>query len=143
MPGIDNCKVSEDPLLVQELIDLVKDDGAGAISTFLGTTRNVFEDKQVKTLSYEGYVPMAEKMLYQIIAEAREKWSLINCAIHHKIGEVPVGETSVIVVVSSKHRRASLEACHFLIDELKARVPIWKKEIFVDGTAIWKENCHC
>jgi molybdopterin synthase catalytic subunit len=77
----------------------------------------------------------------KIIGEMREKWDLKNVAVFHRLGSVPVGETSVSIGVSSVHRREALEAVAYCIDELKARVPIWKKEVYQDGTS-WKQNAE-
>ena len=113
----------------------------GAISSFIGTTRNSFQGKRVAMLSYEGYVPMAEKELLKLCIAASSQWDITKIAIVHKLGDCPVGDASVIIVASSPHRRASLEAVSFLIDELKATVPIWKREIYEgDEGSVWKEN---
>ena len=113
----------------------------GAVSSFVGTTRNSFKGKQVVMLSYEGYVPMAKKELFIICNDASNRWEVSKIAIVHKLGNCPVGDASVIIVASSPHRRASLEAVSFLIDELKATVPIWKREIYEgDEESVWKEN---
>ncbi|CAI2165599.1 1725_t:CDS:2 [Funneliformis geosporum] len=141
MTNKDFVKLTSEPLILQDIVDLVKDDGAGAISTFNGTTRNTFEGKSVIRLEYESYVPMAEKVLLNIISEARTKWNLIKTAIFHRTGIVPVGETSVIVAVSSAHRKESLHAVEWLIDHLKEKAPIWKKEVYSDGS-VWKENAE-
>ncbi|KAF9585000.1 Molybdopterin synthase catalytic subunit [Lunasporangiospora selenospora] len=145
----DIIKITEDIISLEDTVNLVKDPKAGAISTFSGTTRDNFEDKEVKTLSYEAYIPMAEKSVQSLITEARQKWEdLIHIAIIHKIGDCPVGETSVVIAVSSAHRRQGLDAVSWLIDELKVKVPVWKKEIYVgedsktgaDGGQVWKAN---
>jgi molybdopterin synthase catalytic subunit len=107
-----------------------------------------YPDKEVKTLAYEAYIPMAEKSIQSLITAARQKWDdLIHVAIVHKIGDCPVGETSVVIAVSSGHRVQGLEAVHWLIDELKVQVPIWKKEVYTnggpdgtDGGEVWKAN---
>ncbi|RIB09718.1 Molybdopterin biosynthesis MoaE [Gigaspora rosea] len=135
----DFIKLTSDPLVLQDIVDLVKDDQAGAISTFCGTTRNTFEDKTVVRLEYESYIPMAEKEISTIITDVRTKWQLMKVAVYHRLGIVPVGENSVIIAVSSVHRRESLKAVEWLIDTLKEKVPIWKKEIYNDGSS-WKEN---
>jgi molybdopterin synthase catalytic subunit len=89
---------------------------------------------------------MAEKTMQSLITAARQKWDdLMHVAIVHKLGDCPVGETSVVIAVSSAHRKQGLEAVHWLIDELKANVPIWKKEIYnepagADGDGVWKAN---
>lgn len=99
-------------------------------------------------MAYEAYTPMAEHTMKLLIKSARAKWDdLIHVAIYHKIGDCPVGETSVVIAVSSGHRRQGLEAVAWLIDELKVQIPIWKKEIYTnggpdgtDGGEVWKAN---
>ncbi|ORX47746.1 Molybdopterin biosynthesis MoaE [Hesseltinella vesiculosa] len=118
----------------------VQDDGAGAISTFSGTTRNTFQGKCVVQLEYQAYTGMAEKVLVQLIEEARQKWHIQHVAIYHRTGVVPVGQTSVVIACSSTHRADGLHATEYLIDELKARCPIWKKEVYEDGS-VWKGSC--
>jgi len=135
--------IQEEPLNLQKLYDMVSAPEAGAISTFSGTTRNTFDGKKVIRLEYESYIPMAEKELKKICSLIRTKWNVIGIAIYHRIGVVPIGESSVIIVISSAHRHDSLEAVQFGIDELKATVPIWKKEVYEDNSHIWKENKEC
>ncbi|CAO3583695.1 unnamed protein product [Absidia cylindrospora] len=118
----------------------VQDDGAGAISTFSGTTRNTFQGKRVIQLEYEAYDKMAVKVLETIIQEARQKWELVNVAVYHRTGVVPVGQTSVVVATCSVHRADAIYATGYIIDELKARCPIWKKEVYEDGS-VWKGSC--
>ncbi|KAF9978538.1 hypothetical protein BGZ73_001957 [Actinomortierella ambigua] len=135
--------ITSDPISLEAVANLVHDPKAGAISTFSGTTRDNFEDKEVKTLAYEAYTPMAEKSIQTLIDEARAKFDILHVAIYHKIGDCPVGETSVVIAVSSPHRRSGLDAVAWLIDELKVKVPIWKKEVYTEGTgggATWKAN---
>lgn len=92
-------------------------------------------------LDYEAYVPMAIKVLEQVVQEARQKWELKHVAIYHRTGTVPVGQVSVIVAVSSAHRKEAMHATEYLIDHLKARCPIWKKEVYNDGS-VWKGSCE-
>ncbi|KAF9425980.1 Molybdopterin synthase catalytic subunit [Podila epigama] len=147
-PHKDFVKITSDVISLDHVAQLVRDPKAGAISTFSGTTRDNFEDKEVKTLAYEAYVPMAEQTMQKLIDSARAKWDdLIHVAIYHKIGDCPVGETSVVIAVSSGHRRQGLEAVAWLIDELKVQIPIWKKEVYTkggpdgtDGGEMWKAN---
>ncbi len=124
----------------KDLTDLVASTKAGAISLFIGVTRDHQQGREVEYLEYEAFVPMAEKMLEQIAQEAKNKWKLEKVAIHHRIGPVAVGKESVIIAVSSAHRKEAIEACHFLIDRLKEKVPIWKKEYFSNGEAQWLVN---
>ncbi|KAJ3287188.1 hypothetical protein HDU79_005878 [Rhizoclosmatium sp. JEL0117] len=123
---------------LDELVRAVGDDSCGAIATFSGTTRNNFQGKQVTELAYEAYIPMAIKQIEIAIASARSKWpQLVHVAVHHKLGIVPCGDSSVIIVASSPHRKDALHACEFLIDEVKRIAPIWKKEIYADGSSQW------
>ena len=121
--------------------DLVVDASCGAISTFVGTTRDHFDGKKVVCLEYEAYVPMAVKKLRSLCDEVRTKWRVGKIAILHRLGPVDVKEASVVIAISSAHRKASLEAVHFAIDQLKATVPIWKKEMYEGGTC-WKQNAE-
>ncbi|KAL1916771.1 uncharacterized protein VTP21DRAFT_5475 [Calcarisporiella thermophila] len=120
----------------------VGDPSAGAITTFVGTTRDTFEGKRVLRLEYEAYDPMATQTLHSIIAEARTKWPVGNISIYHRTGTVPIGEASVIIAVSGVHRRETIQAVEYLIDELKRKCPIWKREVYEDG-AVWKANKEC
>ncbi|XP_004513962.1 molybdopterin synthase catalytic subunit [Cicer arietinum] len=129
----------------QNLIDVAKymkfvsAPQAGAIATFSGTTRDTFDGKTVLELIYEAYIPMAIRCINSVCLSARESWNLHSIAVAHRLGTVPVGETSVFIAVSSVHRADALEACRYLIDEIKATVPIWKKEVYSNGE-VWKEN---
>lgn len=127
------------PVDLAKYINYVSAPQAGAIATFSGTTRDTFDGKKVVELRYEAYVPMAIRRINSICSSARSSWNLHAIAVAHRLGPVPVGETSVFIAVSSVHRVDSLEACKFLIDELKASVPIWKKEVYENGE-VWKEN---
>ncbi|CAO3689025.1 unnamed protein product [Umbelopsis vinacea] len=126
---------------LDEASQRVASNSAGAISTFSGTTRDNFQGKQVLKLEYEGYEPMAEKMLHTIVMEARNQWDIQHVLVYHRLNEVPIGEASVIIAVSSAHRKEAMVAVEYLIDELKARCPIWKKEFYTDGS-IWKGTCE-
>eukprot|EP00560_Eucampia_antarctica_P005040 CAMPEP_0197836696 /NCGR_PEP_ID=MMETSP1437-20131217/29747_1 /TAXON_ID=49252 ORGANISM="Eucampia antarctica, Strain CCMP1452" /NCGR_SAMPLE_ID=MMETSP1437 /ASSEMBLY_ACC=CAM_ASM_001096 /LENGTH=166 /DNA_ID=CAMNT_0043443075 /DNA_START=13 /DNA_END=513 /DNA_ORIENTATION=- len=135
-------KVSECMPTLSECNDFVNLPSCGAISSFLGITRNNFQGKTVMKLSYEGYVPMAEKELKKLCMEATEKYpSIGRIAAVHILGDCPVGAASVILCASSPHRREAMHCVEFLIDELKATVPIWKREIYDgDEGSVWKEN---
>ena len=133
-------RVTEDIPSLQECSEFVSDPSCGAISTFSGTTRDNFDDKRVSKLAYEGYVPMAEKELLKICEEAASKFSVHKIAAVHILGDCPVGKASVIIAASSPHRRDALHCVEFLIDELKAKIPIWKREVYDGDTSVWKEN---
>jgi molybdopterin synthase catalytic subunit len=114
----------------------------GAISTFTGITRDNFAAKKVTALSYEGYIPMAIKELTNLCRDAHKKYPHVAKMVAvHILGDCPVGEASVVVGSSSPHRREAIACTEYLIDELKGRVPIWKKEIYEgDEQSVWKEN---
>ncbi|KAM5576967.1 molybdopterin synthase catalytic subunit [Rosa sericea] len=124
---------------IAKYINYVSAPEAGAIATFSGTTRDTFDGKAVLELRYEAYVPMAIRCMKSICSSARSSWNLVSIAVAHRLGPVPVGKTSVFIAVSSVHRVDSLDACKFIIDEIKASVPIWKKEVYSNGE-VWKEN---
>ena len=111
-----------------------------ASSETAGTTRDNFDGKKVTKLSYEGYVPMAEKELRKLCDDATEKYAIRKIAAVHILGDCPVGKASVILACSSPHRKDSLHCIEYLIDELKARVPIWKREVYEGDDSVWKEN---
>jgi len=129
-------RVTEKALDLQELIAFVGDPAAGAVATFIGTARNHNEGRKVTSLEYEAYPEMAEKELAQLGQEAEERWKLCRLAIVHRIGPVQIGEPSVMIAVSAAHREDAFAACRFAIEEIKKRVPIWKKEVF-EGGEVW------
>ncbi len=120
---------------VNEILRSVNDPAGGGTAIFIGTTRDRSEGKDVLSLEYEAYAPMALRMMEDIAAEAKRRWNLCRTAIVHRIGKVGIGEASVVIAVSAPHRREAFEACRFCIDRLKESVPIWKKEWFADGGA--------
>ncbi|XP_059610613.1 molybdopterin synthase catalytic subunit [Phlebotomus argentipes] len=126
---MDFLKLTKERLNVGDVSDLVANEGCGAISLFVGTTRDNFEDKKVVSLEYEAYEPMALKTMKKICQDIRSRWPQArNIAIHHRLGEVAVKEASVVIAISSPHRKDGIEATAFAIEELKKQVPIWKKE---------------
>ncbi|MCO5560566.1 hypothetical protein L7F22_014181 [Adiantum nelumboides] len=137
----DVVEISSEPLDLDKYVNAVSDSGAGAIATFAGTTRNSFDGRQVLQLEYEAYQAMAIRQMQAICSAARVRWPLIALACAHRIGIVPIGHESVFVAASSVHRADALQACHFIIDEIKSSVPIWKKKIYTDGQ-VWKENAE-
>ncbi|MEM9410116.1 MAG: molybdenum cofactor biosynthesis protein MoaE [Planctomycetota bacterium] len=118
-------------------LESVKSELAGACVLFVGTTRKLTDGKETTTLRYDSYLEMAEKKLQELRIAARDKWPLCKCAIVHRVGEVPIGETSVAVATSSPHRVDSFEAASWIMDTLKKEIPIWKQEVWADGTEEW------
>ena len=126
-------RLSEERLSVDAAVAEVRDDAAGAIATFIGTTRAHSRGREVVHLEYEAYEGMAEEVMGELVAKLGERHELCKVAIHHRTGRVEIGETSVVIAVSAPHRAAALAACHEAIDELKVSVPLWKKETYVGG----------
>jgi molybdopterin synthase catalytic subunit/molybdopterin converting factor small subunit len=129
-------RLSEEPLSVEQAVHEVRSEDAGAVATFVGTTRRRSRDRDVVYLEYEAYQGMAEKVMEDLAGELRERHDLCEVAIHHRVGRVDVGETSVVIAVSAPHRAAALAACREAIDKLKVSVPLWKKEVY-DGGEEW------
>lgn len=126
-------KLTEKSIDVQKVIDAASSLGAGAVNVFIGTVRNNANGKNVIWLEYEAYETMAVAEIKKIIDEASHRWPLLGWAVSHRIGTLKPGEVSVVVAVSTPHRRESFEACQYIIDTLKEKAPIWKKEVFEDG----------
>lgn len=125
------------PIDVGELRARVADPRAGAVVVFEGTTRSETGGRGVVRLEYEAYEKMATRSLEEIRRRTLERFGAIAVAIQHRIGRLSVGETSVAIVVSSAHRAAAFDACRFAIEEIKHIAPIWKKEVFDDGSESW------
>ena len=126
-------RLSAEALSVDAAVAEVRDDAAGAIATFIGTTRAHSRGREVVHLEYEAYEGMAEQVMADLAVQLVERHELCKVAIHHRVGCVEIGETSVVIAVSAAHRAAALAACTDAIDELKVSVPLWKKETYVGG----------
>jgi molybdopterin synthase catalytic subunit len=126
-------RLSAEPLSVEAVVEEARVDEAGAVAVFVGTTRSRSRGRDVLHLEYEAYEGMAEKTMADLAHRLRERHELCEVAIHHRVGRVEIGETSVVIAVSAPHRAAALAACAEAIDELKATVPLWKKEVYVGG----------
>ncbi|MYD73878.1 MAG: molybdopterin converting factor [Chloroflexi bacterium] len=126
-------KITHDVLDPTALHNLVLSSEAGAVSLFMGVVRDNNLGRDVDYLEYDAYPAMATKVMRQIAGEIRERWDVLDIAMHHRIGRLEIGEASVAVAVASAHRGEGIEACHYGIDRLKAIVPIWKKEVWADG----------
>ncbi|XP_023022503.2 molybdenum cofactor synthesis 2B [Leptinotarsa decemlineata] len=138
---MNHLKLTKEKLSSDSIIDLVKCNTCGAISLFIGTTRDNSEGKNVITLEYEAYESMALKAMEKLCEEIRDKWPTVqNIAIYHRLGLVPVKEMSIIIGISSPHREEAIKATNWCIDNVKKSVPIWKKEIYADSESQWKEN---
>jgi molybdopterin synthase catalytic subunit len=129
-------QIVDSPISLDALARTVSDPAAGAVATFAGTTRETNRGRKVVKLEYEAYERMAVSEFEKIASEIRGRWDVCRLAIVHRVGVVPVGETSVAIAVSAPHRADALEACRFAIDRLKHVAPIWKKEHF-EGGEVW------
>ena len=125
--------LSAEPLSVEDVVAQVRDDSAGAIATFIGTTRTHSRGRDVLHLAYEAYEGMAEQVMADLGSELTRRHDLCKVAIHHRVGRVDIGGTSVVIAVSAPHRAAALAACAEAIEELKGSVPLWKKETYAGG----------
>lgn len=129
-------RVVETTLDAGQLQDLVVGPGHGALTVFHGVVRDHQDGHPVTSLEYTAYLSMAEAALEDIIHEAQERWQ-VRVEVRHRIGRLAVGDTSVIVAAAGAHRDESFMACRHVIDEVKARVPIWKRERYADGRDVW------
>jgi molybdopterin synthase catalytic subunit len=126
-------RLSSEPLSLDAVVDEVRDERAGGIATFIGTTRIESRGRSVLHLDYEAFEEMAEKVMAEIAAGLKERYEICEIAIHHRTGRVGIGEPSVVVAVSAPHRQDALAACKDAIDTLKEQVPLWKKESYEGG----------
>jgi len=129
-------EIVEEPIDAGAVTAKVASAVAGAVCTFIGTTRDHNDGRRVFRLEYEAYPEMALVEMRKIGETAQARWPIEKIAITHRVGVVPLGEASVVIAVSAGHRKAAFEACHFAIDRLKEVVPIWKKEHY-EGGEIW------
>lgn len=135
-------RLTSERIDVAELERSVRTDACGGIVTFAGVVRERSDDdRPVTGLSYEAHEAMAVEEFERIASEARERFGPCEIAVVHRTGELRIGEVAVAVVAASPHRGAAFDACEYVIDELKQRAPIWKKEHYADGgDSVWKQN---
>lgn len=129
--------VSTDPLSLEIAVQNVTDPAHGAIDTFIGTVRNTHEGKDVTGITYDAHKALAEKKFCDICTEAQGLWPDTRYYIAHYQGVLDIGGISIVIAVSSPHRAESFEACRYVIEEIKKRAPVWKKEHYVDGMSDW------
>lgn len=131
--------ITEKFINVNKVLEETHDDSSGATTFFIGMVRDHNEGKRVSGIHYETYQEMAEKVLLEIENETIKKWSTKKFIAVHRVGDLNIGDISVIVAVSTEHRKEAFEACKYAIDMIKTRVPIWKKEKS-DSGEYWLEN---
>ena len=128
--------ITHEALCPEAITESVKEDGNGAVVTFLGSTRDSTAERKVLYLEYEAYRPMADNQLARVADEIQEKWGIASVSIAHRLGRLEIGDISLVVAIASPHRREAFEASAYAIDRIKQIVPIWKKEFF-QGGEVW------
>jgi molybdopterin synthase catalytic subunit/molybdopterin converting factor small subunit len=134
------AELTDGPIDVQKVTAAVSGPGRGAVVTFLGTVRDYHGGRPVTRLTYSAYRPMALAGLRQIVDELEAAHEDLRAAIVHRLGEVAVGEPSVVIAIGSPHRAAAYDASRTALERLKAEIPIWKREHYADGEAAWREE---
>lgn len=129
--------LTEEPIRLDPLIDQVRAPDRGGIAIFLGLVRDHHQGRSVLGLDYSAYGPMAEQVTAEIVKEVEGGGSRAVVAVQHRIGALTVGDVAVAVVAASAHRGEAFEACRYVIEELKKRVPVWKREMYSDGSVAW------
>jgi molybdopterin synthase catalytic subunit len=124
------------PITISQLIEQVQSPERGGVASFLGTVRNHHQGRQVLRLEYSAYNPMAEAECARIVAEAEARWD-VSIVLQHRIGTLEIGDIAVAIAAASAHRDEAFLACRYVIEEVKQRVPIWKREVYVDGSVDW------
>lgn len=132
--GLDQLDITAEPLSLETIARSVTRSSSGAIATFVGVVRESSRGRRVTSLEYEAYPEMAVATLGEIAAEIRARWAVDDVAIVHRVGRLVVGEASIVIAVSSPHRREALAACALAIERVKERAPIWKREVWADGS---------
>jgi len=137
---IANINITKAKLDVTSIRQQVQDSGTGAVVIFEGCTRNSHNNRTVEGLAYEAFIPMAEIELERVRQEAIALYKLDKCLIYHRIGDVNIMETALVVACSAAHRQEALNATSWIIDNIKKHVPIWKREKYADGAESWIEG---
>jgi molybdopterin synthase catalytic subunit len=132
--------ITRSPIQPERLLSAVSSTGTGGTALFLGTVRSGPGDGPVASIEYSAYEAMVEAEWTRILAEAMTRWPAGRFAAQHRVGTVAVGEASMAVAVATAHRAEAFAACQWIVDEAKARLPIWKKEQFSDGRMAWRED---
>jgi molybdopterin synthase catalytic subunit len=130
-------QLTRQPIDTPQALHHVQSSQVGAVVMFLGTTREFTEGRRTAFLEYDAYCEMAERQLTELEQRARSRWPLIGCALVHRLGRVDLGDASVLVAVSTPHRRDAFEAAAWLMDQIKQEVPIWKQENWTEGGRAW------
>lgn len=136
------CKITEEALdlsmLVGQLSSVGNQDSKGAVNWFVGNVRNLNDEHAVEAVTYEGAAALGETVLFEICKESQIRWGLaLDILVYHRVGCLRIGETSVVIGVSSAHRNEAFEASRYIIEQIKLRLPIWKREHYTSGEETW------
>jgi molybdopterin synthase catalytic subunit len=125
---------------VADLLAGLVDPGLGGTAIFVGSVRRGSDDGAVVAIEYSAYEEMAEAELERILREGSDRWPVCRIDVRHRLGRIPTGEASIAVAAAAPHRAEAFDACRYVVEEIKKRLPIWKKEIHEDGSASWRGN---
>ena len=129
--------LTRSPISVDALLAEVAHADCGGTCVFLGTVRNGPEEQGVTAIEYSAYEDMVEAEFGRLLADARGRWPEARIAVRHRLGTIPVGEASIAIVAAAPHLAQAFEACRYVIEGVKQRIPVWKKELRVDGSEVW------
>ena len=133
-------EIVRDPISVDDVVGRLADPAIGAVTTFVGVVRGTTGGRETRHLEYEAYPEMALRTLSQVGSEVQERWPEVRqVAIVHRVGRLEIGETAIVIALSAAHRRQTFDALHYAIDRIKEIVPIWKREVWADGSE-WKSE---
>lgn len=132
-----NTYLTRNPISLDTLIAEVAHPDCGGTCMFLGTVRNGPDERGVTAIEYSAYEEMVEAEFGRLLADAGARWPEARIAVRHRLGTIPVGEASIAIVAAAPHRAQAFEACRHVIEGVKQRIPVWKKELRVDGTQVW------
>ena len=133
----DMSYLTRTPISLDFLVAEVSSPACGGACLFLGTVRNGPDEQGVTAIEYSAYEEMVEAEFVRLLTDARARWPEARIAVRHRLGTIPVGEASIAIAAAAPHRAQAFEACRYVIEEVKRRVPVWKKELRVDGSEVW------
>jgi molybdopterin synthase catalytic subunit len=129
--------LTRDRLSLEQLLAEVSAPARGGTCVFLGTVRSGPEERGVTAIEYSAYEEMVEVEFGRLLGDAGQRWPETRIAVRHRLGTIPAGEASIAIAAAAPHRAQAFEACRFVIEEVKRRIPVWKKELRLDGTEVW------
>jgi len=142
-PPAEVDPITDQPIEVEGLLRRFHHPEAGAVVLFSGDVRCHNQGKEVEHLEYEAYSTLAGKMISDIVLEAKVRWELTQAICIHRTGNLNISDCAVVVITGSPHRKEAYEANQYIIDRVKHEAPIWKREHYKDGSAVWGSNCNC